>query len=96
MEEYPKDLIGFYGQGYSVSRFLIEIGGRPRFLQFVKDGMQKTWDQAAKEHYGLTDCHELDRAWLSWHRVLVQNGTGPRDAPTVVLRAQSGSEVAEE
>ncbi|MGE3822462.1 MAG: hypothetical protein AB7I30_23855, partial [Isosphaeraceae bacterium] len=34
MEEYPRDLLGFYGQGYSVSRFLIEMGGRPRFLQF--------------------------------------------------------------
>ena len=33
IEEYPKDLMSFYGQGYSISRFLIEIGGRPRFLR---------------------------------------------------------------
>ena len=31
IEEYPSDLMGFYGQGYSVSRFLVEMGGRPRF-----------------------------------------------------------------
>src|SRR5262249_54785832 len=37
VEEYPKDLMGFYGQGYSVSRFLVEIGGRPRFLKFVRE-----------------------------------------------------------
>ena len=39
IEEYPTDLMGFYGQGYSISRFLIEMGGRPRFLKFVKDGL---------------------------------------------------------
>ncbi len=33
IEDYPKDLMSFYGQGYSISRFLIEMGGRPRFLQ---------------------------------------------------------------
>ena len=26
--------MSFYGQGYSISRFLIEMGGRPRFLAF--------------------------------------------------------------
>ncbi len=70
-EEYPSDLAGFYGQGYSVSRFLVEIGGRPRFLKFVRDGMTGQWDQAARTHYGLADCRELDRAWRAWYRVEV-------------------------
>jgi hypothetical protein len=69
VEEYPKDLMGFYGQGYSVSRFLIEMGGRPRFLKFVRDGSRQGWDSAAKEYYGLANCHELDRAWRAWHKV---------------------------
>ena len=29
IEDYPKDLMSFYGQGYSISRFLVEMGGRP-------------------------------------------------------------------
>ena len=65
-EEYPSDLMGFYGQGYSVSRFLVEMGGRPRFLQFVRDGMQSGWDGATRAHYGLSGLVELDRAWRSW------------------------------
>lgn len=72
MEEYPNDphrLLGFYGQGYSVSRFLTEIGGRPRFLRFVRDGSRSGWDAAAGAHYGLADVQELDRAWRSWHKV---------------------------
>ncbi len=62
VEDYPSDLMGFYGQGYSVSRFLVEMGGRPRFLAFVRDGLRGQWDAAAKTHYGLTDVRELDRA----------------------------------
>lgn len=82
VKKYPRDLEGFYGQGYSVSRFLVETGGRPRFLKFVKDGMRTGWDQAARQHYGLADCRELDRAWKSWHRVVV--ATRSSDAPLVV------------
>ncbi len=48
MEEYPSDLMGFYGQGYSISRFLVEMGGRPRFLKFVKDGLHSGWDLATR------------------------------------------------
>lgn len=69
MEEYPKDLMGFYGQGYSISRFLIEIGGRPRFLRFVRDAMREDWNAATRTHYSLTDVRELERAWLAWFKV---------------------------
>lgn len=87
MEEYPSDLMGFYGQGYSVSRFLIEVGGRPRFLQFVRDGMRSGWDSAAKSHYGLADCRELDRAWRSWHTL-----AGPATDEQLAVRAQNGTQ----
>jgi hypothetical protein len=69
VEEYPKDLMSFYGQGYSISRFLIEIGGRPRFLRFVREGVRSGWDHATRTHYGLADVRELDRAWKAWHSV---------------------------
>ncbi len=69
IEEYPKDLMSFYGQGYSISRFLVEMGGRPRFLRFVRDGLKNGWDDSTRDHYQLTNVRELDRAWKSWHRV---------------------------
>jgi hypothetical protein len=69
IEAYPKDLMSFYGQGYYVSRFMIEMGGRPRFLEFIRDGMKNGWDSATREHYRLANVRELDRAWRSWHRV---------------------------
>lgn len=89
VEDYPSDLMGFYGQGYSVSRFLVEMGGRPRFLEFVRDGLRGNWDAAARAHYGLADVRELDRAWRSWHKVVVARESVRDD---VVVRAQSASE----
>jgi len=77
IDEYPKDLMAFYGQGYSISRFLIEIGGRPRFLEFVRDGLDAGWDAATLNHYGLADVRELDRAWRSWHRGLASHRNAP-------------------
>ena len=83
-EDYPSDLMGFYGQGYSISRFLIESGGRPRFLAFVRDGNASNWDAAARTHYGLAGVHELDRAWRSWHKV-AQETRGRSANPDAVL-----------
>lgn len=73
VEEYPQDLLGFYGQGYSTSRFLVEMGGKPRFLRFISDGGKLGWDQATQRHYGLADVRELDRAWRAWHLVVAEN-----------------------
>lgn len=88
-EEYPEDLMGFYGQGYSVSKFLVEHWGRPRFLKFVKDGMEIGWDKSVRAHYGLANCRELDRAWRSWY--VVADRTRPADDPgpaTLLVRSR--------
>jgi hypothetical protein len=97
IEEYPKDLMSFYGQGYSISRFLIDMGGRPRFLRFVRDGLSSGWDAATLDHYGLADVRELDRAWRSWHRVTLTAGTESDAGENLVYRDQpAGEEVAAE
>ncbi len=72
IEDYPDDLMSFYGQGYSISRFLIDMGGRPRFLLFIRDGLKSGWDNATRVHYELANVRELDRAWRSWHRVALR------------------------
>src|SRR4051812_36731551 len=95
IEEYPKDLMSFYGQGYSISRFLIDMGGRPRFLRFVRDGLESGWDGATLTHYGLADVHELDRAWRSWHRVtLTASVTGTPSEDLVYRDEPAGEDVA--
>lgn len=86
IDDYPKDLMGFYGQGYSVSRFLVEMGGKPRFLAFIRDGMKQGWDAASRDHYHLTNARELDRAWRSWHAVASHRSA---DAEVELARADA-------
>jgi hypothetical protein len=90
IEEYPKDLMSFYGQGYSISRFLIEMGGRPRFLHFVRDALKGGWDAATHDHYGLANVRELDRAWRAWHQVSLTAATDPAedDGPGLAYREE--------
>jgi hypothetical protein len=88
IDEYPRDIMSFYGQGYSISRFLIEIGGRPRFLQFVGDGLKSGWDSATLTHYGLANVRELDLAWRSWHRVTSLASTQRRESEDLVYEDQ--------
>ena len=89
IEDYPKDLMSFYGQGYSISRFLIEMGGRPRFLRYVRDGLKDGWDPATRLHYQLANVRELDRAWRSWHRVSLQASRDNASDEVVALGGES-------
>jgi hypothetical protein len=94
IEEYPKDLMSFYGQGYSISRFLIEMGGRPRFLKFVKDGLENNWDTSTRAHYNLPNVRELDRAWRSWHRVALRASRESTTDEALAFRDSSTEPVA--
>ena len=89
VEDYPDDVMGFYGQGYSISRFLVEMGGRPRFLAFVRDGSRTGWDAAARAHYGLAGVHEVDRAWRSWHKVGVDSRARNNPSGPVLVEARA-------
>ena len=81
------------------------MGGRPRFLKFVRDGMHGGWDSATKAHYGLADVRELDRAWRLAHRrasprrpapppsAWRSSGvTSPGPAEPIIVRAESGED----
>ena len=47
MKEYPADVLPLYSQGYSLARYLIERGGRKRYIQFVGDGLASSdWHQS--------------------------------------------------
>ena len=69
MKEYPPDMMPLYAQGFALSEFLIQRGGRQKFLQFLGDGMQnESWNQATGKHYGFSDTGTLQNAWLAWVR----------------------------
>jgi hypothetical protein len=67
MTEYPQDILPLYAQGYSLAEFLIEQGGRQRFVAYLGDGMRDNrWSAATLRHYGIPDLGALQTTWLAW------------------------------
>lgn len=63
LNDYPGDLRVFYTQSYSVTRFLVELQGRERYLSFVRAGMRDNWDRAVRTYYDFAGVADLERAW---------------------------------
>jgi hypothetical protein len=69
MGEYPRDIMPLYAQGYTLCEFLIQQGGRRKFVEFLADAMENDqWAAAIERHYGLKDVGTLQNSWLAWVR----------------------------
>lgn len=69
MKEYPSDVMPLYAQGHSLAVYLIEQGGRQKFLQYVADGLQsEQWEDVTSRHYGFANLGSLQNSWLDWVR----------------------------
>lgn len=67
MKEYPADVLPLYSQGYSLARYLIERGGRPKYVRFVADGLAgENWSAALAKHYGVPGVVQMQHVWLDW------------------------------
>jgi hypothetical protein len=67
MKDYPPDVLPLYAQGYSLARFLIDQGGRRKFVNFIGDGLRREdWTGAVTRHYGYTSLGQLQDKWLNW------------------------------
>lgn len=65
LRDYPGDVMVLYAEGYSVSQFLVDAGGRQTFLAFVAQGMNEGWDHAVRASYRYNSVEELEQAWLA-------------------------------
>lgn len=69
MKQYPRDVMPLYAQGYSLAEFLIQRGGRRKYVAFVEDGLKTDdWSGAIRRHYGVTGLGALQNTWLAWVR----------------------------
>jgi len=67
MREYPADVLPLYSQGYSLARYLIERGGRHKYVAFVGDGLATDdWSGALGRHYGVGTVAQMQQIWLDW------------------------------
>ncbi len=90
MTEYPTEPVGMkslYAQGVSLVHFLVERGGRRRFLAFLDEAETSGWSRAIAVHYGGVSISSLEQRWRDW----VQGGPITRVVPDragLVLRGQ--------
>jgi len=97
MSEYPADrriMLSLYAQGVSLVSFLVESGGRARFLAFLDDAGRRGWDVAVRSHYGGISIEALEREWVAWvvrSAVVRVVGWRPRagGSAITILRGQS-------
>jgi hypothetical protein len=88
-KEYQElnNVMALYAEGFSVSEYLVGLGGRPNFLAFVYTGMRGgNWDQAAQTYYRFPTVEALEEAWLKHLRDTKgqrgQMAATPRATPT--------------
>ena len=101
MSDYPSDIMPLYAQGYSLAEFLIQTGGRKKYVEFLGDGLKTDdWAGAVQRHYGVQDLGTLQNTWLAWVRqgsplrqspdatgqMLAAAGRRPRPEPNLIYR----------
>jgi hypothetical protein len=81
MKEYPPDILPLYSQGYSLARFFIQQGGKPKFVEYVGEGMRtNNWTATTKKFYGFNSLSDLQLTWVEWVKQgspLLADGTVP-------------------
>ncbi len=85
MREYPRDVMPLYSQGFSLARYLIQQGGKRKFLAYIGDGMRdENWSRATKQHYGYENLLTLQNTWLDWVRTGSPVIASPVEEPALV------------
>jgi hypothetical protein len=91
MSEYPADVLPLYAQGHSLARFLIEQGGRHKYVNYVADGLAtRNWPATTERHYGFKNLANLQDQWLAWvrggsHPLSPENNLSPEASSPVQL-----------
>lgn len=69
MKEYPKGyrpMLILYAQGYALADFLVQQGGRKKYLKFLADGERMGWPEAIKANYHHGGVESLQKNWRGW------------------------------
>ena len=67
--EYPKNMqhvLTLYAEGYLLADFLVQKGGKRRFLDFMQDAHESGWDSSLRKHYEEESVEVLESKWSQW------------------------------
>lgn len=86
--EYPKNMqhvLTLYAEGFSLTDYLVQKGGKGRFLAFLQDSHESGWDAALRRHYEEAGVEALEAKWSQW----VIAGSPPLRLPSGELLADA-------
>ncbi|MCH9654019.1 MAG: hypothetical protein K0U86_11170 [Planctomycetes bacterium] len=69
MTEYPSEMqqvLTLYAEGYSLADFLLQRGGKKRYLMFLEDAHKNGWDEAIAKLYKYKNVEALEQGWGKW------------------------------
>ncbi|MEX0703172.1 MAG: hypothetical protein WD069_13845 [Planctomycetales bacterium] len=69
MRDYPHlphDTMTVYCVGYSLSDYLVQSGGKPRYVEFLEAADQGDWDRCLRLFYGFDSVESLESEWVEW------------------------------
>lgn len=69
MKQYPQDhqdVLALYAEGHSLADYLIQRGGKPRYIQLMALAHDRSWEASIKQLYGFQNLQSLEREWDQW------------------------------
>ncbi len=69
MTEYPSEMqqvLTLYAEGYSLADFLLQRGGKKRYLMFLENAHKNGWDEAIAKLYKYKNVEDLEQSWGKW------------------------------
>ncbi len=90
IKNYPRDMqnvLTLYAEGYSLASYLIQQGGKRRYLQFLEAAHRSGWERALRGYYQQHSIEALERSWNSW----VISGSPPLNLPSGTMLADATS-----
>lgn len=90
--EYPKNMqhvLTLYAQGFSLANYLVQKGGKVRFLAFIQEAHEIGWDSAFRKHYDESNIEALEQKWSQW---IISGSPALRQPDGVLLAVAKNSE----
>ena len=69
IKNYPQDkqdVLTLYAEGHSLADYLIQQGGKPKYLQLMAMAYDRGWEPALKALYGVSSVTSLEKEWDQW------------------------------
>ncbi len=95
IKEYPRDMqsvLTLYAEGYSLADFLVQAGGKKRYLDFLETAHRDGWDRAIAEHYRLKNVNDLESRWNNWVMAGSPELNIPKDSQLAANESQPARE----